>query len=552
MYNYKNLIFISFLLLSNIVFAQEKTYKIEYEQSENGKTIPNRVITITTNSRQSSIVNSSTTERFFIDYSKRKVLKTGIIGNSKLVVITSFDSLSKAEKTNETDTILGYLCHKIKYDIFSNRIEAWVTETKNLNGSPSISFVPENGLVLKYSINGNRIIKAKTIETVNTKISLPNDSFKNVTEPQYAAIQIKSRYTTIPIFNKQQINFEDLKKSTEIKHLALEQRFAKGNVILKTIKLPEHPSKGMYFVKLTLWSNGDAYDRVGSVFMISSKKENSIFSAMVKGLETLPIYVDKKKEKYQGIILTDNYAPAIELMSFFTPFGVSHFNKKRIIDGYIWSDSATYKQDVTSLIPSDEKEITICVFIGNYDKGGHKVSLELDFYPEPEMPDTKKYIQSLFNTVNIMEAEGQNYGKLFETDTLSIDVEIPDSLENLQLLYTTTGHGGWENGDEFVPKLNQIFLDNNEVFHLTPWRTDCGTYRLLNPASGNFPDGLSSSDLSRSNWCPGSLTPPFIIPITNLKKGKHTVKVAIQQGKPEGGSFSHWCISGVLVGNKKQ
>ena len=97
MYNYKNLSFISFLLLSNILFAQEKTYKIEYEQSENGKTIPNRVITITTNSRQCSIVNSSTTERFFIDYSKRKVLKTGIIGNSKLVLITSFDSLSKAE-----------------------------------------------------------------------------------------------------------------------------------------------------------------------------------------------------------------------------------------------------------------------------------------------------------------------------------------------------------------------------------------------------------------------------------------------------------------------
>jgi hypothetical protein len=547
----KHLFVILFLLFNSLLFAQEKTYKIVYEQSENGKTIPNRVITTTTNSSQTSIVNSSTTERFFIDYSKRNVLKTGIIGNSKLAVITAFDSLPKADKTNETDTILGYLCHKIKYDIFSNRIEAWVTNDKTLKGSPSISFVPENGLVLKYSINGNRIIKAKTIEIVTTKISLPNDSFKNVTEPQYAAIQIKSRYTIIPIFEKEKINFEDLNKSKFIKHLEIEHRFVKGNVILKTIKLPEHPSKGMYFVKLTLWSNGDAYDRVGSVFTISTKKENSIFSAMVKGLETLPIYVDKKKEKYQGIILTDNYAPAIELMSFFTPFGVGHFNKKRIIDGYNWSDSVMYKQDVTSLIPSDEKEITIGVFIGNYDKGGHKVSLELDFYPEPEMPDTKKYIHPLFNTVNVMEAEGQNYGKLFETDTLSIDVEIPDSLENLQMLYTTTGHGGWENGDEFVPKLNQIFVDGKEEFHITPWRTDCGTYRLLNPASGNFPDGLSSSDLSRSNWCPGSLTPPFVIPLSNLKKGKHTIKVAIQQGKPEGGSFSHWCISGVLVGNKK-
>jgi hypothetical protein len=547
----KHCITIFLLLLNTLLFAQEKSYKILYEQSENGKTIQNRIITLTTNSSHSSIINSTTTEKFFIDYKKRMVIKTGLLGPQKLAVYTSFDSLSKAIITNEKDTVLGFVCSKIKYDIFSNRIEVWVTNKANCKGSPSISFVPENGLVLKYAINGTRIITAKTIEEVATKINYPNDSFKNVTEPQYAAIQIKSRYTNIPIFDKEQINFEDLNKNKSIKHLEIEHRFVKGNVILKTIKLPEHSSKGMYFLKLTLWSNGDAYDRVGSVFTTSTKKENSVFTAMVKGLETLPVYVDKKKEKYQGTIPAIDYLPAIELMRFFTPFGVGNFNKKRIIDGYNWSDSAIYKQDITSLIPSNEKEITIGVYIGNYDKGGHKISLELDFYPEVEIPETKKYIQPLFNTVNIMEAEGQNYGKLFETDTLSIDVEIPDSLENLQMLFTTTGHGGWENGDEFVPKLNQIFVDEKEEFHIIPWRTDCGTNRLLNPASGNFPNGLSSSDLSRSNWCPGTLTPPYLIPLSNLKKGKHTIKIAIQQGKPEGGSFSHWCISGVLVATKK-
>jgi hypothetical protein len=230
---------------------------------------------------------------------------------------------------------------------------------------------------------------------------------------------------------------------------------------------------------------------------------------------------------------------------------VGYFNKKRIIAGYDWSDSVVYKQDVTSLIPSDEKEMMIGVYIGNYDKGGHKVSLELDFYPEAEMPETKKIIQPLFNTVNIMEAEGQNYGKLFQTDSLKVDFEIADSLDNLQLLFTTTGHGGWENGDEFNPKLNQLFIDGKEEFHITPWRTDCGTYRLLNPASGNFPDGLSSSDLSRSNWCPGILTPPYFIPLKKLTKGKHTIQVVINQGKNEGQSFSHWCVSGVLVATKK-
>jgi hypothetical protein len=32
-----------------------------------------------------------------------------------------------------------------------------------------------------------------------------------------------------------------------------------------------------------------------------------------------------------------------------------------------------------------------------------------------------------------------------------------------------------------------------------------------------------------------------------LKPGKHTLRVAIPQGKDEGESFSHWMVSGVLL-----
>jgi hypothetical protein len=39
-------------------------------------------------------------------------------------------------------------------------------------------------------------------------------------------------------------------------------------------------------------------------------------------------------------------------------------------------------------------------------------------------------------------------------------------LKNAQLRYTTTGHGGWENGDEFVPKANSIFIDGKRYFLL--------------------------------------------------------------------------------------
>jgi len=103
--------------------------------------------------------------------------------------------------------------------------------------------------------------------------------------------------------------------------------------------------------------------------------------------------------------------------------------------------------------------------------------------------------------------------------------------------------------------LNEIFIDGEKIFNFVPWRTDCGTYRLSNPASGNFENGLSSSDFSRSNWCPATLTVPEFIPLPYLNPGKHTIEVVIHQGKDEGNSFSHWNVSGVLTGivseNKK-
>jgi len=151
--------------------------------------------------------------------------------------------------------------------------------------------------------------------------------------------------------------------------------------------------------------------------------------------------------------------------------------------------------------------------------------------------------------VNIMEMSGQNYGTLFLEDSLEVAFDVPEGLTDAQICLISTGHGGWEGGDEFNPKVNTIFLDNELLFHFVPWRSDCATYRELNPSSGNFANGLSSSDLSRSNWCPGTSTPPVFIPVPNLKPGKHMIKVAIPMGEREGQSFSSWNISAVLIGN---
>ena len=90
-------------------------------------------------------------------------------------------------------------------------------------------------------------------------------------------------------------------------------------------------------------------------------------------------------------------------------------------------------------------------------------------------------------------------------------------------------------------------LDGRQVISFVPWREDCATYRNLNPCSGNFANGLSSSDLSRSNWCPGTVTTPEYIYLGNLDAGEHTITVKIPQGKAEGNRISYWCISGTLL-----
>ena len=270
---------------------------------------------------------------------------------------------------------------------------------------------------------------------------------------------------------------------------------------------------------------------------------------MKNGMNTLPAYDVGDGKSYLGMVRTENYSPIYELMRFFTPFGVSHFNNRLELKGKTWQDSSIYRQDVSEFLNvMSGQEVYIGVYIGNYDKGGHKVSLELTIHSGNSNYAHKVKTMPLFNTTNVMEMGGQTYPTLFASDQgLDFEFELKEDIKNAKLRYITTGHGGWGNGDEFVPKVNTIFIDNVMKHRFTPWRVDCGSYRLYNPVSGNFANGLSSSDLSRSNWCPGTITYPNYIDLGDLKAGKHSIKVHIPQGAPLGDSFSFWNVSGALI-----
>jgi hypothetical protein len=41
-----------------------------------------------------------------------------------------------------------------------------------------------------------------------------------------------------------------------------------------------------------------------------------------------------------------------------------------------------------------------------------------------------------------------------------------------------------------------------------------------------------------------------LIDLGDLEVGSHTIQVKIPQGKPEGGSFSAWNVSGLLIGTE--
>jgi GLPGLI family protein len=549
----KTLLYSILLLFSISIFGQTN-YKITYLKSSNGKLIENQDAILVFSNEKQSLISSEAIVNEKSEYPFEQTLITDLnylqVANlSKSNTIATKDSTSIAKQSfelqTETRKILGYNCKKAKIIINSNTIEVWYTNDLKVKGAPTV--LGQNlGLVLEMNRNGNFSITAAKVEKTKQfpmiKIEQSKASDNILT---YRDLLWKSRFTTISIFKEEVINFSDASKSNDSI-----MRFANGTIILKKIKIPSIAKGSQVFIDVIEQSNGDAYDRTGSVFMIPMDKKLSFLDGLQNGVKTLPIYDNGNGKEYQGIAATENYSPIIELMRFFTPFGIKQYNTIQLKDK-VWEERVSYRQDISELTAAlNDKEIYIGTFIGNYDKGGHKVSVNITIHPEEEIVAKSSVAIPLFNSTNVMEMAGQEYGTLFNSDKgLMVSFTLDKELKNAKLRYITTGHGGWENGDEFVPKKNTIYLDEKEVFHFTPWREDCGSYRLYNPASGNFPNGLSSSDYSRSNWCPGMATNPTYIDLGDLKVGNHRIQIKIPQGANEGTSFSSWNVSGVLIGN---
>lgn len=540
-------------LISFPLFAQNSAV-ITYNFYSNGSPAGIPALVLSTG-RESASYSNASGETFYIDYASGKTYQSASLKSGELITDEELlSSYPQPELLGDTMTILGYLCKKAHVVIRSNQIDIWYTDQTVFKGTPSLNTGPALGLVLKIVRNGNFEIRAENIElTEITNITAPQTG-KIVELPYYRYLVTAQNYTTVNIFQNEKINFGDKPVNILTNEPGITYRFSEGTVILKKVKLPENMGKHSVIAELTERSSGDAYDRTGSLFIIPDiTKDTSLtfLDAFINGINSLPKYEAKNKKNYRGFTLTDKYTPPVELMRFITPFGIGHFNSQVQVYNVAWEDSVTYKQDITSLLPALQGEVWFGIFIGCYDKGGHNVSLQLKYFPDdiPQepVPVSNDWVMPVIFSANIMEAASQEYSTVFETDTLTVEVDIPEGIKELTLRYISTGHGGWGNGDEFNKKMNYIFADGRLIYSYIPWRDDCGMYRKYNPASGNFPNGMSSSDFSRSGWCPGSTSVPVDIPL-NLKPGRHKISVYIPLGKPEGSSFSSWNVSAVLMG----
>ena len=380
--------------------------------------------------------------------------------------------------------------------------------------------------------------------------------------------------TTIKVFDKTNVNYEPTKiagfNEADADGII---RLVNGRIILKKIQVPHYERNVKVYIKTTIASNGDRWDKTGSCFVLPRKSAINLMT-IAEGKNKFPAVDSLKLEKLVGVVAGKDYLPTVELMRFMTPFGVGFYSsnndtlssKRRPVYIPKWEKCVQWQQDITDLYPLLEDEAYVGVFIDTWTEQGYLASMELQFKESTISCDRmqRRQVMPLLNTVYYI---GQEYPDIFARKPITTDFVLPKGVRNVRLKYIVTGHGGHDGGDEFVQKENILSVDGKEVKRFIPWRDDCASFRRFNPATGvwlekrvasyigengytekEVEEPVASSDFSRSNWCPGTDVVPEEVELGDLKAGRHTFTVDIPKAQPiNGNEMNHWLVSAYLV-----
>ena len=350
-------------------------------------------------------------------------------------------------------------------------------------------------------------------------------------------------------------------------------RLTHGRIILKRISLPDYGRDISIRLTVRVESDGDRWDKSGSVFVIPEGAGINLLS-IAKGENAFPPVDPERYEKLIGTVPGQDYLPTVELMRFMTPFGVGYYSRRDTsafsktrpvyVDG--WAEESCWEADVTELYPLLRGEAYVGVFIDTWTGEGYLASVDIDVQESRGAYDALpvRHVQPLLNTVYYI---GQEYPDIFARQPMVVDFSLPQEVRDARLKYIVTGHGGHSGGDEFTRQRNILYVDGERVLDFIPWRTDCASFRRFNPSSGiwavrreasfygrggrevkEIDEMIASSDLSRSNWCPGSQVLPFNVPLGKLAAGAHSFMLNIPTAQPiEGDKMNHWLVSAYLV-----
>ena len=280
----------------------------------------------------------------YVNYIEDSVYTIADFADAKYYSTYPFKDNNVVFSEEGQEKMLGYDCKKYKTSINSNTIEVWMTESLGFEATPMPGLGRLNGVMVRCMRNGSYITDLKEVKEQKFDLLnfIPEYKGERKTSRELVQLRKDKLIIHIPVFEDETINFADYEPFTGEIPFDTTIHFSHGTLIVKRMRLPLLPAHYQIFAEIRQRSDGDAYDRSASVFVIPTETAKSFKDGLTQGIEALPVSVGKDGQEYQGIKAEKGYLPPVELVRFFTSFGAGHFNNKMIIDGLEWAEENYY------------------------------------------------------------------------------------------------------------------------------------------------------------------------------------------------------------------
>jgi len=158
------------------------------------------------------------------------------------------------------------------------------------------------------------------------------------------------------------------------------------------------------------------------------------------------------------------------------------------------------------------------------------------FIPLSYKFELKKYVQATETNF-----QGQGTDIIGRTER-TITFTVPEAIQDAKFYIVTSNHGSGTNGEEYVRRTHNIYLDGsavaNRVLQYRPGGVSCVPYSVYNTQFSCiynicYEDGTyeprrdTNAAWNWNNWCPGNKIPTRIAELGDLTAGEHFFKITV-------------------------